>query len=106
MLPFLPFFIRYGCLPPISPPGVTSELRSESRLPEMTRSMLARPWLVCLLLVLLLFLLRLPSALVPHELDADESQGICQGMKFLVNPIPWKAVDGGSWGPLNSYLIL
>jgi hypothetical protein len=51
------------------------------------------------------FLLRLPSALVPRELNADEGQMLSQAMKFLVDPRPWIAVDPDSSGPLNSYLI-
>jgi hypothetical protein len=30
---------------------------------------------------------------------------LSEAMKFLVDPRPWKAADGGSFGPLNSYLI-
>lgn len=51
------------------------------------------------------FLLRLPSALVPRELNVDESQMLSQAMKFLIDPRPWIAVDGTTSGPLNSYLI-
>ncbi len=30
---------------------------------------------------------------------------LSQAMKFLVDPVPWRAVDGTSGGPFNSYLI-
>ena len=53
------------------------------------------------MLLACLFLLRLPSALIPHELNVDESQMLADAMKFLTNPVPWKAVDEGSSGPLN-----
>ena len=51
------------------------------------------------------FLLRLPSALVPRELNVDESVFLSQAMKFLVDPRPWVSVDPSTSGPLNSYLI-
>ena len=44
------------------------------------------------------FLLRLPSALVPRELNMDESQFLLQAMKFLVDPRPWLSGDTGSSG--------
>jgi hypothetical protein len=52
-----------------------------------------------------LVVLRLPSTLLPRELNPDESQMLSQAMKFLLDPVPWRAVDGTSSGPLNSYLI-
>ncbi|HEV3028611.1 MAG TPA: hypothetical protein VG457_13620, partial [Planctomycetota bacterium] len=39
----------------------------------------------------------------PHELNVDESQMMSQAMKYLVDPIPWRSVDGTSSGPLNTY---
>jgi hypothetical protein len=50
-------------------------------------------------------LLRLPSVLLPRELNVDESQMLSQGMKYLLDPVPWRAVDGNSGGPLDSYVI-
>ena len=41
----------------------------------------------------------------PAELNVDESQMLSQGMKFLVDPMPWRSVDGATSGPLNSYII-
>ena len=64
-----------------------------------------RPIVVIGLLLLLLVLLRLPSALLPRELNIDESQGLADAMKFAIDPRPWISVQGGSWGPLNAYLI-
>lgn len=58
-----------------------------------------------LVLIAVISLLRLPWILFPHELNVDESQMLAQGMKFLVDPVPWRSVDGTSGGPLNSYLI-
>ena len=57
------------------------------------------------LFLLCLILLRLPTTLLPHELDPDESQALAGAMKFLVDPRPWIAVDGASWGPISPYLI-
>jgi hypothetical protein len=51
------------------------------------------------------FLLRLPAILYPHELNPDESQMFSQGMKFLLDPVPWRSVDGTTGGPLNSYVV-
>src|ERR1022692_2887706 len=76
-----------------------------SLLKRMSNLRLPSPVTMVGLLLVCVFLLRLPSALVPRELNVDESQALSQAMKFLVDPRPWKAVDGGTWGPLNSYLI-
>ena len=51
------------------------------------------------------FLLRLPSALLPRELNMDESFFLSLAMKFLVDPRPWIAADLTTSGPLNSYFI-
>jgi hypothetical protein len=58
-----------------------------------------------LAVVVWVFLLRLPAVFWPQEMNVDESQMLSQGMKFLVDPIPWRSVDGTSGGPLNSYLL-
>jgi hypothetical protein len=63
------------------------------------------PLIAVALLLGCVFLLRLPAALIPHELNVDESQAISEGMKLLIDPRPWIAVDGQSCGPLHSYLI-
>ena len=57
------------------------------------------------ILVILVSILRLPFLLWPHEMNPDESQMLSQAMKYLVDPVPWRGVDGTSGGPLNSYLI-
>jgi hypothetical protein len=63
------------------------------------------PTAVAAVLVGVLFLLRLPSLLLPFELNPDESQMLAQGMKFLADPVPWRAVDSTTSGPMNSWLI-
>ncbi len=70
--------------------------------------MLTRIWSPAVtvgLLITCVFLLRLPSALVPCELNVDESDLLSQVMKFVNDPRPWIAADTTSSGPLNSYLI-
>ena len=74
-------------------------------LGRLSRLRLPSPAITVVLLIACVFLLRLPSALVPRELNQDESQMLSQAMKFLVDPRPWIAVDPGTCGPLNSYLI-
>jgi len=54
---------------------------------------------------LVLILLRLPSALLPRELNVDEGHALAGAMRFLTDPRPWTGFDGGSWGPLNIYFI-
>ena len=66
---------------------------------------LSSPAITVALLIACVFLLRLPSALVPRELNPDESLMLSQAMKFLVDPRPWLAGDTGNAGPLNSYFI-
>ena len=63
------------------------------------------PTAVGVVLIGALFLLRLPSLLLPFEFNPDESQMLAQGMKFLVDPVPWRAVDTTTSGPINSWLI-
>ncbi len=63
------------------------------------------PLLVATGIFLILFLLRLPTIVWPYELNVDESQMLSQAMKFLLDPVPWRSVDGTSSGPLNSLLI-
>jgi hypothetical protein len=57
------------------------------------------------IIVIVVTVLRWPSISWPHELNVDESQMLSQGMKFLVDPVPWRAVDGTTSGPFNSYLL-
>jgi len=63
------------------------------------------PGIFALLLIVCVFLLRIPGALYPHEWSVDESQMLSQGMKLRVDPVPWRSMDGTSGGPVNSYLI-
>lgn len=71
----------------------------------LSRFRLPSPAVTITVLVVLLFLLRLPSALLPWELNVDESNMLSQAMKFLIDPRPWIAVDPTSVGPLDAYFI-
>jgi len=77
----------------------------QSVLGRLSNLRLASPALTVTLLMACVFCLRLPSALVPRELNVDESQMLSLAMKFMVDPRPWIAADTTSSGPLNSYLI-
>jgi hypothetical protein len=63
------------------------------------------PAVLAILLAAAVFLLRLPSAFIHHELNPDESLMLIQGVKFLLDPVPWRSVDGFSSGPLNSWIV-
>ena len=66
---------------------------------------LPSPAVTVALLTACVFLLRLPSALLPRELNVDESHLLSQAMKFVVDPRPWISVDPHTVGPLDAYLI-
>jgi hypothetical protein len=83
------------------PAAVEATSHVESPSVRTSKLRLSSPWIVVAFILLCLFLLRLPSALVPHELNVDESQILSDAMRFLVHPLPWKAVDEGSSGPLT-----
>ncbi len=58
----------------------------QSLLERISKLRLPSPAITVALLIACVFLLRLPSALVPRELNPDESQMLSQAMKFLVDP--------------------
>jgi hypothetical protein len=66
---------------------------------------LRAPWFYCLLLILALLIVRLPTFL-PWNLNADEGQFLAGAMKLRRDPVFWRAVDGGSSGPFNYYPLL
>ena len=59
-------------------------------------------------LVLFLFLLawRWPFLLAANEFNPDESQLTAGAMTLAHDPVFWRAVDGGSSGPLNFYFLV
>ena len=71
----------------------------------MARLQIRSIYLPALVAVITLLLLRLPATLMPYELHPDESQMLSQAMKFLLDPVPWRSVDGTTSGPFNSYVI-
>ncbi len=63
-------------------------------------------WLCALLPAGVLLLSRVPVMFYPRELNADEGQMLAQAMRYLADPIPWRAADGTTSGPLNSWFPL
>lgn len=61
--------------------------------------------LPALAILAVLFLVRLPTFIHARELNMDESQMLSQAMKFLLDAVPWRSVDGTSSGPLNSFFL-
>ncbi|NBV84792.1 MAG: hypothetical protein EBS01_00665 [Verrucomicrobia bacterium] len=49
---------------------------------------------------------RLRSLLYNGEINVDESQFLAQLLRYKTDPIPWRGVDGGSSGPLNTWVLL
>jgi hypothetical protein len=83
------------------PTAVNADPQGEPPPVRISKLRLSSPWVGIAFVLLCLFLLRLPTALIPHELNVDESQILSDAMRFLVHPLPWKAVDEGSSGPLT-----
>lgn len=57
-------------------------------------------------IILLIVAGRWPSILMPGPLNPDESMMLAQAMKFDTDLVPWRAIDTGTGGPINSYLLL
>ena len=49
---------------------------------------------------------RWPGVLIPGPLNPDESMMLAQAMKFGTDLMPWRAMDPGTGGPVNSYVLL
>jgi hypothetical protein len=49
---------------------------------------------------------RWPVITYPRELNADEGQMLAQGMRYLTDAVPWRAVDGTTSGPFNTWFLL
>jgi len=49
---------------------------------------------------------RLRSLAYNGEINVDESLIIAQAMRYLDDPVPWRSVNGGSGGPLNTWILL
>lgn len=64
------------------------------------------PWLTPVSLVLLLVAGRWPGYLIPGPLNPDESLMLAQAIKFGEDWLPWRSIDPGTGGPVNSYVLL
>jgi hypothetical protein len=49
---------------------------------------------------------RIPAVRYAAELNLDESQMMAQALRYQLDLIPWRAVDGTTSGPLNSWFLL
>ena len=54
----------------------------------------------------MLLCFRWPLLGVPHQLNPDESQLIAGAITLRHDPVFWRAVDGGTAGPLDFYPLL
>jgi hypothetical protein len=48
---------------------------------------------------------RLRPLLYDGEINVDESQVLFQALRYELDPIPWRSVDGGSGGPLYTWAV-
>ena len=59
-----------------------------------------------LLIVLTVFLGRLPWCLVDKELNPDESTFLVNALRYREDPMPFRATSSGTSGPLQPYILL
>lgn len=64
------------------------------------------PFWFLFLYAALLVLGRWRSIVFPGELNPDESLMLAQAMKFRIDAMPWRSVDTGTGGPIDSYVLL
>jgi hypothetical protein len=48
---------------------------------------------------------RLRSLEYNGEINVDESSILAQAMRYMDDPVPWRSVNGGSGGPLNTWIL-
>jgi hypothetical protein len=58
------------------------------------------------LLAIALLTWRWPFLQLDRELNPDESQFMAQALKYRIDPLPWRSSNGGSAGPLESYVLV
>ena len=75
------------------------------RLPRRLRACLGAGWPPLVWQAVLLVTARLPCLAFPYELQQDESQFAAQALTLLHDPVFYRAVDGGSAGPLDSHVL-
>ena len=62
-------------------------------------------WIVCALVGALVLLSRARSIATGFELNLDESHLAAQALRYGVDPIPWRSVDGETSGPISAWLL-
>jgi len=62
------------------------------------------PALLCSIFFLL-YAMRWPIMAWPHPINIDEGQFVAAAVKTTVDWVPWRGVDNGTSGPLNSYIL-
>lgn len=65
-----------------------------------------RPWAWWLLLGASLLCFRLPVIGLPYEIHPDESQLLAGAITLRHDPLFWRAIDGGTAGPLDYFAVL
>ncbi|MFN7813896.1 MAG: hypothetical protein ACK5SI_14675, partial [Planctomycetia bacterium] len=75
------------------------------RLPSRLRIFLGSGWPALGWQAVLLVTARMPCLAFPYELQQDESQFASQAITLLHDPVFYRAVDGGSAGPLASHVL-
>jgi len=70
-----------------------------------------RAWRGCFVGFFVLLSIALPvwrwrSLTYNGEINVDESQILAQALRYQIDPIPWRSVEGGSGGPLYSWAVL
>ncbi len=63
-------------------------------------------WLVLAAVVGIFLLSRLPAILSGHQINVDESQVLAQVLRYRLDIVPWRSVDGTSSGPLNTWYLM
>lgn len=58
-----------------------------------------------LVLAIALPVWRWRSLVYNGEINVDESQILAQALRYKLDPIPWRSVDGGSGGPLYTWAV-
>ena len=59
----------------------------------------------CVTMFVALVAWRWRSICYEGEINLDESQLLAQAMRYKADLMPWRSVDGGSSGPLNTWLL-
>ncbi|MFN9368560.1 MAG: hypothetical protein ACK6CT_07300 [Planctomycetia bacterium] len=84
---------------------VARPLLDRLRLPRRLRGLLDAGWPALAWQAVVLVTARLPCLAFPYELQQDESQFASQAVTLLHDPVFYRAVDGGSAGPLDSHVL-